>query len=448
MGNRRRIKVGVDTLPIATGGGGAPDSAPYLLNGVDTTGDLTNPVNVLALAAPQSFIATSPIGGTVGVPVKLAYDNGPGSAGTAIAVLMELQSDSDNTVNGGSIKATLTDATNGAEVSTVTVTTLAAGSEEDALVIADSGLTLDGTGNKTITTATGDLIVSTTGGNFTAGSAGRVNNLSTFLASATTAAIASLKAEVNDGASPPVITDVKLDLSTAKTGEFTNVDTLAFSPSGATQTISTGDALDVVASKSIFIRSIGTVPNTNVAISATGNVVVAAGGSDRWAVVGTTGEFQSQGGAKITNVDPATAAGDVVVFEQILDAGVATPVDAGPAVAIVPGASFIATATFMAPNGSAGNFLLENTTGKTITLIGVRVLIPGATTTLSITVLNGATSLFSALALAGPGGGHLSCTANYSLANAAIANGASISISATGAAATVDTILFLEYIVQ
>lgn len=431
MGNRRRIKVGVDTLPIPASSGSAPDDAPYLLNGVDPSGSLTAQVNVLTLTTPQPFIATAPIAGDVGLPITLAYDNGAGTVGTGVGLQFKAQNDADTTQDICTVIARLTDATDTSEDSEVDIQVLAAGADQTALTISNSGLTLDGTGNKSIDTTSGDLIVTTTGGNFTAGSAGRTNNLSTFLASATTGAIATLKAEVTGTPS-----DTKLDVNANKTAQFTKADTITFAPDGATQTLTTGSALSIVGA--------GVTIDSGAA-----NLTLRAGGSDRWIVDDTSGELQAQGGgAKITNVDPGTTTGDVVVFEQILDAGVATPVDAGPAVAIVPGASFIATSTFTAPNAAAGNFLLQNNTGKTITLIGARVLIPGAATTLSINVFNGATSLFFAAAITGPGGGHLSCTASYSLATAAIANGDDITVVAAGAAATVDTILFLEYIVQ
>lgn len=212
----------------------------------------------------------------------------------------------------------------------------------------------------------------------------------------------------------------------------------------------------VVQSNSAILTGAGnktiTTENGNLTLTAAGaggDVSFEAGGFVRWSIDGATGNLAANpGGEKLENVLPASAAGEVVVFEQILDAGITTPADGGPAVNIVPGAEFIASASFVA-SALGSTFLLANNTGKAITLIGARALIPAAgANTLAITIAGNATNLFEAAALAATGGTHLQCATTYTLIAATIANGANITITAQANPINIDTILFLEFIVQ
>jgi hypothetical protein len=481
MGNRRRIKVGVDTLPIPASSGSAPDDAPYLLNGVDPSGDLTAQVNVLTLATPQPFIATAPIGGDVGLPVILAYDDGPGAVDTGVGLAFRAQNDADAPIYLGSVLAQFSDATDGSEDSKLVANVYAAGAEVTALTIDNSGIVLEGTGNKTITTATGDFTVSATGaGNDiiveSAAAAARLRSTAAgvIVTGATTAAVTagtgdlSLASGAGDVAvlinATPIASFVTTGLEFRGTGSkvlsYQGGD-LAAGTAGAGNDlgVSSGGDMTIAAGTtagSLVVTSQSTASVTALAGDLTldargaGTVILSTGNTARWAVT-TAGVLQAQGASrKISSVAPGTTTGDAVAFEQILDAGVATPTNGGATVAIVPGAEFIATATFTAPTGGAGTFLLQNNTGRAITLIGARAIIAGAgVNTLAITVDNaGGTDLLTVAALAATGGTHIPAATTYTLGNAIIANGANIIITAEGSGATIDTILFLEFIAQ
>lgn len=414
----------IGVIPAANlppSGGGAPVNAPYLLNGADPSGLLTAEVNVLALSAPQPFIATAAIFADIGQPLTIAYDPGAaGAANTGAAVGFQAQNDADAAVQIGGVAALLTDATAGSVDSAIALNVSAASATVTAALVDNTGILLDGTGAKTITTSKGNLTVSATGaGNGVA---------------------------VSSAAAGAAVTGQTTASLTATTGAASVVATAAgASVTGATTAaVTAGTILTLTGADRILLQT-----------AAAGNgVQVLAGAVPTWIfddAASLNGRLVAAGSARpISNVSPSTTTGDVVVFEQILDAGQAAPTNGGATVPIVPGAEFIATATFTAPTGGAGTFLLQNNTGRAITIIGARAVIPAAgANTLALTIDNaGGTDLFTVAALAATGGTHVPAATTYTLAEAVIANGANIIITAEGSGATIDTILFLEFIVQ
>lgn len=434
--------------PISSGGGGgAPVDAPYLTNGVDPNGDLTANVNVLALAAPQPFIATAPLVGDVGVPIIIAYNNGAGAANTGTGLGFRAQNDLDTTILLGSVLAQFSDATDGSEDSKLVANVYAAGAQVTALSIDNGGITLDGSGAKTITTSAGALTVSATGGTnaatvSAAGAASLTGGTAAAVTGATTATV-----QAGSGAATLRSTAAGAVVLGATTASLTATAGAVSVTGGTTAALTAGTNATVEGASVVVLRA-----------AAAGNgVQVHAGGVPTWTFddsASLNGRLVAEGSARpISNVSPSASTGDVVVHQQIFDAGIAAPTNGGATVAIVPGAEFIATATFTAPTGGAGTFLLQNNTGRTITLIGARALIPAAgANTLAITIAStlGATNLFTAAALAATGGAHLACATTYNLGltGAQIANGAGITITAEGSAGTVAVILLLEFIVQ
>jgi hypothetical protein len=432
--------------PISGGGGGAPVDAPYLTNGVDPNGDLTANVNVLALAAPQPFIVTAPIFEAIGQPLTIAYNPGAaGAANTGAAIGFRAQNDANAAVQIGSVAALMTDATAGSVDSALALNVSAASATVTAALVDNTGIVLDGSGTKTITTSKGNLTVSATGaGNDVTVQSG---SAAAALTGATTATVqaGSGAATLQSTAAGAAVLGATTASLTATTGAASVVATAgaASVTGGTTAAITAGTNVTVEGASTVLLRS-----------GAAGNgVQVLAGAVSTWTFMDPTingGALTSIGSTrKVANVLAGTVAGDAIVYQQIFDAGTVAPTNGGATVPIVPGAQFIAPATFTAPTGGAGTFLLQNNTGRDITVIGVRALIPGAAAnTLAITVASPfPTNLFAEAVLAATGGA-LSPATTYTLAAAVIANGADITITAEGSAGTVDVILLLEFIVQ
>jgi len=434
-----------DIVPPLSGSAGVPVNAPYLLNGVDPSGLLTAEVNVLALAAPQPFIATAPIAGDVGLPITLAYDNGAGAAGTGVGLQFKAQNDLDTTKDICTVVTRLTVATDTTEASVVDIGVLAAGAEQTALTIADTGLSLNGgTGAKTVTTSKGALTVSATG----AGNGVTVSSAaaSADLTGTTTATVSagSGAATLRSTAAGAVVVGQTTASLTATTGAASVVATAgAASITGATTAaLTAGSGAATVESTG------GAVILVSAAASA---VTVTAGGTPTWQFLqsGLNGGALTALGTqrKVANIAPGTVAGDAVAFEQLLDSGIATPTDAGPAVAMSLGATMTQVAEFTAPSGVAGAFLIDNSTGQSARLIDVQVGLPAAgPNTLTITVSKGATVLFTGTTIASPGGTHLQMATTYTTTDALFAAGDDIAISATGNGGTVAVILLLGFV--
>ena len=389
--------------PISSGGGGAPVAAPYLLNGPDVSGTLTSAVDVLDLATPQPFVATAPfIGGQLGAPVTIDYANGAGSVGDGVILPARLQNNGNTQFIASAIQTEIVDATAGAEITKVTIQPATAGSIVGGIEVTSNAVKLFGSGAKLVTTSSGSLTMSSTG------------------LGSTLAIAAGGEISIGAGVSGPA------EINITASGQA------SYKSNQGNVTLATGGgAFDVL------VKS-----GRNIVFSTTN------GSFDRWAILSATGELAAQGaGAKVTNLTPGTTTGDAVAYQQVLLGAVAAPTNGGPAVNATPGACMIASAEFTAPTGGSGTFLLKNNTGASILIVGARVLIPSAgATTLACSVSSLATTLFENPAITAPGGTHLPATTSYTVANATIANGANIIIEADGSVATVDTIIFVEYI--
>jgi len=369
------------------------------------------------------------------------------------------------TTSKGALTVSATGGTNPVTVTAPGSVSLTGGTSA-AVTGATTATVLAGTGAATLrSTAAGAAVLGQTTASLTAttGAASVVASAAgASVAGATTAAVTagSGAATLQSTAAGAVVTGATTAAVTATAGA-------ASVTGGTTATLAAGTGLALMSSTSgnaamsapAGTASVGgaTVQlngGTGVTlVSSDSNDVVLAAAARSWTMSVADGSLTASPAAQVKGVLPGTTTGDAVAYEQILDAGIATPTNGGATVAIVPGAQFIAPATFTAPTGGAGTFLLQNNTGRTITLIGARALIPAAgANTLAITIANtsGATDLFTAAALAATGGTHLACATTYNLSvtGAQIANGANITVTAEGSAATIDTILFLEFIVQ
>lgn len=385
--------------PISSGGGGAPVGAPYLLNGPDVSGTLTSAVDVLALATPQPFVATAPfIGGQLGAPVMMDYANGAGSVGDGVILPARLQNDGNTQFIASAIQTEIVDATAGTETTKVKIQPATAGSIVDGIEITRDAITFPGARTKSIV---GEQSITI---------------------DAPAVALEGAGSHVVLDASGPAI-DIR------STGPID----IEANGAGVVLTLTGGDR--------ILLQS-----------GAGGNgVQVLAGNVSTWTFMDSAvngGALTAIGSTrKVANIAPGTTTGDAVAYQQVLLGAVAAPTNGGPAVNATPGACMIAPAEFTAPTGGSGTFLLKNNTGANILIVGARVLIPSAgATTLACSVSSPLTTLFDAAAIVAPSGTHLSATATYSIANATIANGANITIAAEGSVATVDTIIFVEYI--
>lgn len=432
----------IGVIPAANlppSGGGAPQNAPYLLNGVDPSGLLTAEVNVLALATPQPFIATAPIAGDVGLPITLAYDNGVGAVGTGVGLQFKAQNAADATKDIATVITRLTDATAATEDSEVDIQVLAAGADQTALTIANGGLLLGGTGAKTIVASTGGLTVSATGA-----AAALTGGTSAAVTGATTATVqaGSGAATLQSTAAGAAVLGQTTASLTATTGAASVVASAAgASVTGATTAAvqaGTGNAtLQSTAAAAFVTGQIGaslTATTGNATIEAsglTGNVFLTANGKS-WNLDPSDGSLNANPGPyQIRQVAPGAATGDVLVYQQLLGASVIAPTAGGPAVAADPGA-IMAQTVEIAVTAVAGVYLVTNNTGAAIRIIGAEALLPATFAAAAISVETSAV-IFAATALAALNVPALPCAAGYTSAAATVANGASFTINAVDA---------------
>lgn len=412
-----------DIVPPLSGSAGVPVNAPYLLNGVDPSGLLTAEVNVLALATPQPFIATAPIAGDIGLPITLAYDNGVGAVGTGVGLQFKAQNAADATKDIVTVVARLTDATAGSEGSEVDVGVLVAGAEQTALTIADAGLSLNGsTGAKTITTSKGALTVSATGGTnpvtVTApGSVSLTGGTSAAVTGATTATV-----QAGSGAATLQSTAAGAAVLGQTTASLT-------ATTGAASVVATAGAASVAGQTAASLTA--ATGNANV-VATTGNVFLTANGRS-WNVDQGDGRLTASTGVYfISQVAPGVSTGDVLVYQQVFDAGVIAPTAGGLAVAMDPGA-VMAQQCELSVTAAAGVYLVTNNAVDAIRILGVDVLLPATFAAGVFSVVANAATLFSGTGLAALGVAALPVAAGYSAANATVAAGADITINATDA---------------
>lgn len=432
-------------IPPVGGGGGGTALAPYLLDGPDPSGTLTNAVNVLAMTAAQQPVAFQAVeefqpASNVGLPLAVAYlPPVVGANGQSVALPLQLKDDSGAIKNAAAVVVETRDAAAASYYAALTFDLSAGGPNPYGVELVKNTLKL--LGSSTLFGDTDTCGVYTEDANFLCGSnraylapfgGATAKLLARVFGNAAGAARASLIVNVNDGATDE---ESRLDLtknSFAAGAELNakQCDALSFEPVGNTANIFLDEPGLGPYAKALQLR-VNNSTGPGWEISPNGYLTALSGLPQQ---------------LRIINVRQGAANGEVVTFEQVLDQSLALAPSA------LPGSNTTQTGALRTQTIEVTATNVATTYKFAVTqkmrLIGCRAALPAAgADTLALTVrrTSSGVDLMMIAAKTAPGGTIVPFAPTYTTLEATFGLNEEYEVNVLSSGGNFQAFIFLEF---